>query len=250
MRSLVFREIVAWGSMPIVAVLIGILIWRKAYRGFPYFFNYMIVGEAVGVIRLCFFGRYSRTYFYTYWATDLLIAIAALLATYELFVRRLFPRFHSVRFYRLLFPVAGVVVVLLGVPAALQLNGLWIIIRAIHVFAVLRAAVLVFFVALMIFMGRHWGRYEFGIGLGLGIEAAAQLLASASWTQAVFIRWLTTLLPVMAYDVACVIWLVTFSGPEKAKSTSGEPISGDLVREARKWEQTLKESLTQKKHSD
>lgn len=236
--------------MPVLAVLAVLLVRRKAPKEFPFFFSYIIVGVVVGVVRLCLYSPRSIVYIYAYWITDVLIAIVALLATYELFVRRLFPRFHAVRFYRYLFPITAVIIALCAVPAALQLNRLGVIIRSIHVFEFLRVAILLFFVGLMLLMGRRWTRHEFGIALGLGIQASAVLLTSASWTQGARIRTLTVQLPVIAYDIACLIWLVTFLQPEKFTPPPTRPVSPEVLGEARKWQETLKESLTSKKNPD
>ncbi|HEY6351527.1 MAG TPA: hypothetical protein VI636_19155 [Candidatus Angelobacter sp.] len=248
--SVIFRGIITWGSMPMLVGVATLLVWRKSVRQFVYFFYYVIIGELTGVVRLCLHDRYSRIYYYTYWITDLLVAIAAFLATYELFVRRLFPRFYTVQFYRYLFPTAATVIVFLAAPAALELNQLRIIIRAIHVLGVLQVAVLVFFVSLMVFMGRRWERYEFGIALGLGIQSAALLLTSASWTQGPRIRAITTELPVVSYDIACLIWLITFLKPERHSYAATVPVSPEVLQEAKKWEETLKGSLTKKKDPD
>ena len=249
MHSSILREIINWASMPALAVLAGMLIWRKAFRKFPYFFNYIIVGELIVIVRLCLYDPYSRVYFYAYWTTDLLIAIAAVLAVYELFVRRLFPRFHSVRFYQYLFPTAAVLIALIAAPAVLQLKQIWIIIQAIHVLRVFRAAMFAFFFGLMVFMGRQWGRYEFGIAAGLGLQDAAQLVTSASWTQNSRIHVLTTQLPVISYDIACLIWLITFARSDKARPVIGAPVSPEILEEAQQWKKTLKGSWTGKKRN-
>lgn len=232
--------------MPALAVLTVILIWRKVPRQFPFFFYYIILGVLIGIVRLWLYGP-SPVYFYVYWITDLLIAIAAFLATYELFVRRLFPAFHTIRLYRILFPVAAAVIALGAVPGAIQLHRMWIVLRTIHVFEVLRVAILIFFVGLMVFMGRQWRRYEFGIALGLGIQASALLITSARWARSS--AALASSLPVISYDLACLIWLITFSKPEE-QSAPAKAVSPEVIQRARKWEETLKESLTKKRHSE
>jgi hypothetical protein len=248
---LVLAKIIGWAALPMLAVLAGLLIWRKTLRQFPYFFYYVVVGELIGIVRLIFYNFYDprgRLYFYIYWITDLLIAIAAFLTSYELFVGRLFPRFRAVRFYRYLFPGAAMVVACLAVPAALQRNHISIVLTAVHVFEVLRVTVLLFFVGLMIFMGRHWGRYEFGIALGLGILASALLITSARWTQNSAV--LSSLLPVTAYDFACLIWLITFAKAERSIEVANQEVRPELVQTARQWEETLKDSFASKKRSE
>ena len=248
--SAILRSIIALGSMPLLVAIAAMMIWRKTVREFLYFFYYLIVGEVTGAIRLSLYDPYSRVYYYAYWITDILMAIAGFLATYELFARRLFPRFYVTQLYRYLFPAAAIVIVFIAAPATLQLNELWVVIKAIHVLSVLRATVLVFFVGLMVFMGRQWGRFELGIALGFVIETSALLLTSASWTQGPRIRAMTTELPVASFDIACLIWLITFLKPEKPVPIPAGSISPELLTEARKWQEAAKGSLTQKKDSE
>jgi len=98
---------------------------------------------------------------------------------------------------------------------------------------------------LMVLMGRNWTRYDFGISLGFGIQAAIALLNSAVRTWLHHSSTILDNLEFIAYDVACLIWLITFWKPEK----SPPPVSGDhftpaTLDEAKKWEDTLKDFLT------
>jgi len=107
--------------------------------------------------------------------------------------------------------------------------------------------VLIFFVGLMIFMGRRWTRYELGIAMGLALQASAVLITSAIYSP--FVRSLLERLPVIVYDIACILWLVTFLKPETFESPPTAPISREIIEETKKWEHTLKKSLTRKKSS-
>ncbi|HLJ26347.1 MAG TPA: hypothetical protein VKY85_06540 [Candidatus Angelobacter sp.] len=244
----VFWQFVGWFSLPVLAILAGALAWRKAYREFPFFFYYIIAAEAVGLGRLFVYYYLSRSaYAYTYWVSDALITLFALLTTYELFLRRLFPRFHKTRFYRGLFPLAAVLLSILTAPIALQTNQLHRLLVTLHVLDFLRVAILLFFVGLMLAMGRHWSRSEFAIALGLAVQAAVLLTTFAIWTKNPDIHGLVDQLPTIAYDVACLIWLVTFLRPEQATPVLTAAVSPEILDQARKWEETLKESVTGKK---
>lgn len=240
-------QVIAWLSLPVLAMLAALIIWRKAVREFPYFFFYVALDEVVGLVRLAFYNPTSRLYFYTYWTTDVLIAVFAFLSSYELFMNRLFPRFHKIRFYRYLFPVAALITTLIAVPAALQVQKGLHLLAAIHVLEVLRVTVLIFFVALMIFMGRRWNRYELGIALGLGIQASAVLATSAIWARSPFAKNILNWLPVVAFDIACLIWMITFLKPKEQVVSLGDPMKPEVLTEVRKWEENLKDSITGKK---
>ena len=74
----------------------------------------------------------------------------------------------------------------------------------------LRAAVVFFFVALMTFMGRKWEMKEFGIAVGFGLDVAISLASVAFWSQASKRSSLVSRIPVIAYDIACIIWIYCF----------------------------------------
>jgi hypothetical protein len=247
MLGVALKDTINWFSLPILALLAGILVWRKTTREFPYFFCYVVVGESVDVTRLWAYYHWYRGYLFVFWTTDVLIAIFTFLVAYELFVRRLFPRFYAVRFYRYLFPLAGFCIALIAAPSALVNSKVSLLLTLIHGLEILRVTVLLFFVGLMILMGRHWGRYEFGIALGLGIQASAMLVTSANWTRSLMSPHLTDRLPVVAYDVACLAWLLTFLRSERMSTIPANAIKPEVLQEAKRWEDTLKKSLTGKK---
>jgi hypothetical protein len=56
-------------------------------------------------------------------------------------------------------------------------------------------------------------------------------------------------LPVVVYDLACLIWLITFMRPEKPAVAPTAPVGPEVVHQAREWEAALKDSLTKKKRA-
>lgn len=250
MPAQVLEQIVGWFSLPALAVLVGILIWRRVPSDFLYFFNYLLANEVVGFLRLWFYYARYRSYNLVYGISDLFIVLFAFLASYELFIKRLFPRFYAIRFYRYLFPAAAVVITLSAVPTALHSPRSLVLANTIHVFDILRVATLVFFIALMTFMGRHWTRYELGIAMGFVVEASGLLVTSAVWMQKPFMRHLLDQLPPVSFDIACLIWLITFLKPENPTTAASGPISPEVLAEARKWQKAAKGSVTQKKDSE
>lgn len=246
----IFVQLVGWFAVPVLVLLAGILVWRRVPREFPHFFNYVTINALVGLARLWAYHAGLRIYAVIYWPSDVLVSIFAFLATYELFVRRLFPRFSSIRLYRFLFPAAAIAIALIAVPAALETHKISIPTTTIHIFDILRVATLIFFVGLMVFMGRQWTRYEFGIAAGLIIEASALLMTTFVWSHAVIVRHVLDQLPVIAFDVACLIWLITFLKPENPAPAAVALIDPQVIQEAKKWEETLKGSIGKKKDSD
>jgi len=124
------------------------------------------------------------------------------------------------------------------------------LITLLHTSDFLLTAVLLFFVGLIVFMGRRWEQYEFGIAFGLGVNAAALLATFAIFSKFVPLHGILRELPVFGEDAASVIWLVTFLRPERSKAIPAESITPEVLEEARKWKETLKGSLSRNKNSD
>lgn len=229
-----------WLGLPALALLAIFLIYRRWYRVFPFFLIYVIATEMIGLIRLAVL-RFPQIYDKVYWISDTLIAAGAFLATYELFFKRLFPVFYRVRFYRLLFPAVAILVTTAAVLIALLGGHFSILGTVIHIYEFLRAMVLLFFVVLMLVMGRHWDKQEFGIAIGFGLDVSFSLILLGTWIQtsrrsAVIAGW-----SVIAYDVACLIWLYVFWSAPKATLTGSLP--PDALDEAKKWEGSLKDFI-------
>lgn len=227
--------------------------WRRAYRELPFFFLFVISSLLLGVLRYValYAWRHNEDfhiyYFYVYWITELAAAVPVALALYEIFLRRLFPSFQKVRFYRNLFPLAAVTIFLLTVITALQSSDKHAaLVTASHGADFVRTAILVFFVALMAFMGRQWNRYDFGIALGFGLQAAVALADTAVGFKFHNLPALLNNIDIIVYDITCLIWLITFWKPEKAlvTDTADKRIAEDALRQAREWKEALKDFRT------
>jgi hypothetical protein len=240
-------QAIYWSPTLALTALMVILAWRRLAREFPFFFSYIVVAWAKDLADFVAYHKSPGAYFYTYWISHLVSAVFILLATYELSLTRLFPRFYKVGFYRHLFSVAALIAIGVGVSAAYEGSGLKVVPQAIHVINILQVIALLFFVGLMQFMGRQWARYEFGIALGLGVNAVAFVIFFVIFLRSGPLHGMMRELPTVADALVCLIWLVTFLRPESPTAPPIAPVSPEVLDQARKWEKTLKESLTAKK---
>lgn len=237
--------LIDWFALPSLALLACILLYRKLYREFPLFFCYVVVTEMVGLARYAASKASPGVYSYVYWISNLVVVLFAFLASYELFVRRLFPRFYKVRFFRILFPLAAILVNVLVVIAAIYGNHKRLLLLSARTGEFLRAAVVFFFVALMTLMGRKWEMKEFGIAFGFGLDVAISLASVALWTQASKRSPLVKRIPVIAYDIACIIWLYCFlRAPDSEPAVPTAPLAPGALHEAKKWEESLKDYIS------
>lgn len=236
------REIVDWVSLPLMAVLAGILARRRLHREFPFFFTYLVATGVVGLVRLASLASSPRIYFYVYWISGLLLAIFNVLVVHELFVLRLFPRFFRVRVYRYGFAAVVAAIVLGSWIMAMESGDKY---RALvienRVFDFVIVTMLFFFVSLMLIMGREWTRYDFAIAFGFVIANVGDFIASAMWVRTHYKQSLVEEIAPLAFDVACLIWLYCFWSAEKpSRRTAPATLKPEMVQEARRWEAVLK----------
>lgn len=245
-----FRYFFSGLSLPVLAALIGIFAWRRLYRKFPLFFSYIIITALVTISRFLGYSMMTqRSYAYLFWISSIVASVFAIMAVSEIFLGRLFVGFFHVQFYRYLFPIAFFVIILCAILTALFAPDKWAMFGVIdRVLTVARAALLGFFVALMLAMGRQWTRYELAIGFGFGIHAAASFFTSAMWVQPRYRNGMVNDLPRIAWDIACIIWLVAFGRIEKATDgASTIVIDPDILNQTQRMEKTLKDWLTFKR---
>jgi hypothetical protein len=200
--------------------------------------------ELVGLTRLAASGAPALVYRYVYWISNIIVVLFSLLAAYELFVKRLFPGFYKIRFFRYLFPSIAILVNIGMVLLAIYGNHKRLLLLTARAGEFLRAAILVFFVSLMALMGRQWEKREFGIAAGFGLDVSTSLAALAIWStpsrNALFSR-----LPVIAYDIACIIWIYCFwDAPKSEPAAPTAPLSPAALHEAKKWEESLKDYMS------
>jgi hypothetical protein len=244
MPQILVMEFVRW--FPVVAVfwLAAVFAWRRLWRELPLFFVYLIASLLFVATRYVALYLGRKPYFYTFWISDLVASIVVFFPLYEVFVRRLFQRFQRVRFYRRLFPLTAVVILVLTIFAAADAQDKSAAFQAAsRAFDFMRTAVLVFFIGLMMFMGRQWDRYDLGIALGFGVQAALALADSAVQARMHSTPSILYTAELFAYNLSCVIWLITFWKPKNAPHGTPAELDPQILHEARTWEATLKNWL-------
>lgn len=237
--------VIDWFALPSLALLACVLFYRNQQRQFPLFSLYVVAAELVGLTRLAASGAPSLIYRYVYWISDIVVVLFSLLAAYELFVKRLFPGFYKVRFFRYLFPMVAILVNIVVVLLAIYGNHKRLLLLAARAGEFLRAAILIFFVSLMALMGRRWEKREFGIAAGFGLDVSTALAEVAIWSHTPSKNALLNRLPVIAYDIACIIWLYSFwRAPKSEPAVPTAPLSTGTLHEAKKWEESLKDYIS------
>jgi hypothetical protein len=243
-------DYVVWLVALLLQVLImAIMIRRGLLREFPVFFAY----SAFQVFRSCLqftirHGLGYTEYFYTYWAGQAISTILAFAVTYELFS-------HAFRSYaglrnlgRLLFQIALVGLLLVGVLVAASDPGteahpaMTMVLLLERSADVVRVGLVLFLFAVSSYLGLRLRDRAFGIALGFGIYAAVILAGVALRTHlGEAAASAHSLIATASYTCALVIWLVYVLAPAREAVAVRVVPNTDLE----KWNRALVELLNQ-----
>lgn len=232
-----FTSVLTYLGPLLLLVVIGVMIYRKLYREFPFFFVYLLVVVLTELIRYVFFRlRMPLPFFYTYWITEALEVLLGFLVLYEVFLIRLFPGFNVTVIYRWLFPTMGISVLgltvwmFLGAPSTGPSKIVRVIGAATMALNFCQVSFLIFFAGLTVYMQRELGRYEAGIGTGFGIHAAVKLFVTGQWAGRSYASARLDQLPTISYLLAILIWLFFLSKSDPELENT--PITKEMVDKA------------------
>lgn len=234
-------------------VLTGILIWRKLYREFLFFFIYVTSSIGIAILRLSVGGNY-RTFFKTYWTTEAIYALLALLALHEAF-RWVFRPFFEKRWFWLFFPVVFLAIAIMaglyhfhGLPS--EANQ---VINLVLSFSLavnwVEAGIFVLFFLLVWFHGIRWRDYPFGIVVGFAVIAVGSL--ASRWARSEFgtkFNWLASYAPAVAYLLAVLLWIATFvRPPEPDPEWAINMTPEQMLHEVRQYTKVIERLLRRRK---
>ncbi len=228
----------------VVLVLVG----RRSYIQFQFFFFYLIFGAVSTAINLAV-REHAKYYFYSYWISEGLGVLLTFLAIQEAF-RSVFRNFYNLRWFKVSFPAVGILILLVALlravffrppnhsPLAVTLISLEIAV------GFLQFGVFCVFILLVRFFHMRWQQHAFGIVLGFGIAAAGSLVAFLLRSE--FGKNLDPMVRIatpLTYIIGVAIWLATFlrREPSGAAKGDGTPFTPEqMITEMRRHTQAVK----------
>lgn len=234
-----FYSLLSYLSPPLLLAVVGVMLYRRLYREFPFFFTYLVIVFSADVIRFILFQRRMVfPYFYVYWITEAIEVLLGFLVLYEVFLIRLFPGFNITVIYRRLFPALAVFVIALtawkffSAPSTGPSKVVAFIGAATLALSFCQVAFLTFFGGLMLYMSREWRRHELGIAVGFGVYGAVKLIVTSERAKHYYVAIKVEQIHNVAYLVAVVIWLfyLAKSDPEPEET----PITEEMVGQVEK----------------
>src|SRR5258708_2546711 len=205
-------------GVTLAVALVGVLLWRRAYREYPMFFTYVASSVLIALLRLSVSEDYEL-FFKVSWSTEALYALLVLLALHEVFYR-VFRSFFSIyRWFWVLFPTVVVIVTSVAVMRALrrppiQAPPLIAVILSTEIGVnVIQSAVFILFSAAIWFFQVRRRNYPSRIVDGFAVMALAGLAYQLRSVFGTRFNSLAKYSTSVAYLVAVLLWLYTFIQP-------------------------------------
>jgi hypothetical protein len=204
-----------WVSHPVLQVAVAVAMFRrKLHRVFPVFFTYLAAQTAIFCVLFPIqkLASYS-VYFYGYWICAGISLVLGFKVIYEIF-QDVFRPYHALKdLGSVLFKWAGLVMLLAAVviaaasPSAEQravIEAMLVLQRGVRV---IHCGLVLFLLVFARYLGVSWKQNSFGIALGFGSYAAAELGAFALYSSGRLGGNMVSAVDGISYSLAIIIWL-------------------------------------------
>lgn len=231
------QQVLWWIALPLQVWLLWQMVRVRAFQVYICFFVYTTFSVIATSLRYLVHNN-ENNYFYVYWATEAIFAGLGIAVIYEVY-QHVFRNLLRLRGFRVVFPLVVLATLALtiskaGVPIA---NETWImqmIVASEMGVRMLQVAMFLVLMGMTRLLGLPWRQHDFGIGAGFGLYSTFALFGSTKFSEigTTFSFW-WSVLSVLSYNVAVLIWLWYFSTPIKTESSRSEepPLSlQDLER--------------------
>jgi hypothetical protein len=235
-----FAFLALWITHPLLqGTVAAIMLRRKLYRTFPYFFAYVVFQIIAFAVTFPFRDdRFYQIFFNFYWFTTAISVVLGFLVIREVFLD-VFRPYHTLRdLGSVLFKWAGLVMLMVaGVVAASAPTGsgdpvVNAILTSQRSVRVVQCGLVLFLLVFARYLGVNWRQKSFGIALGFGSFALVELSLVAVTTH-LNIQILSSFVNMITYNLAILTWL----GYMMVKSPAREE-AASMLRPQR-WEHSL-----------
>jgi hypothetical protein len=203
------------------------------------FFSGVALATILNLHHFTAIGERAQTlaYIYTYWAAYIAGAVAIFLAVQEIFNELMSPVPGLQRLGIIAFRWVSIASVVISIGAALPVregSDLFSLVgtQMMKCTSIMELCLLAFLALTIHSLGRSFGSVMFGIGLGFGLEAASQLIASALLARHPGLYSMGNLILEVVTIATFTIWTAYFFAPEPAaeRNAATLPVSSPLIR--------------------
>ena len=230
-----------WIAHPVLqAGVSAVMCWRKQHRTFPIFFSYVI--SQILIFCILFpvqtHGSY-RLFFYSYWVSSVLSLTLGFAVIHEIFLN-IFRPYHTLKdLGTVLFKWAALVLLLVaGVVAAASPGSaegplVQAVLTVQRCVRVIQCGLVLFLLVFSRYLAVSWRQQSFGITMGFGSFAAAELIVVALNASGYMPERAISAWNMIAYNAAILVWL----GYSLGKSVAREPSVRVLA--SHRWDRGL-----------
>ena len=205
-----------WVAAPALQIWVAVVLRRRRLdKEFPFFFKYLIFQVATNLALLALHSHY-KPYFYAYWSFQALNTILEFAIIYEIFGHLFRPYPYLRDFARVLLRWAGSLLLVIAMlfaltSAAHEAPVIMAVMKVQQSVNLVQCGLLFFLLWFCPYLGITRRHYLFGVALGFGVIASAELASFATrmFTGAVA-NEVFNLLLMSASNWAVAIWLVYF----------------------------------------
>jgi hypothetical protein len=234
-------QLVLWCAHPVLQLgVAGVMVRRKLYRRFPVFFRYVLCQVAIfaALFPVYLSGSY-KPFFYGYWISAAISLVLGFLVIQEIFLD-VFQPYHTLKdLGAVLFKWAGLVMLLAAgvVAAASPATSQGPLVEAVSTVQrcvrVIQCGLVLFLLVFSRYLGVSWRQRSFGIALGFGGFASAELFAVALNASHYLSETSTGIINMCAYNLAILTW----AGYMWANDSTREPVT--MLLKSQRWDQSL-----------
>lgn len=236
-----FAYYALWIAHPVLqSTVVGTMYWRKLHRSFPVFFSYVLSQIVIFAIVFPVFLKGSYAAFFYVYAACIGVSVAiGFKVIYEVFLD-VFRPYHTLKdLGSVLFKWAGLVMLLVaGVVAAASSSTeqgplLQAVMTGQRCVRVIQVGLIIFLLVFSKYLGVSRRQHSFGIALGFGSFACAELMLVALRAGGYLTETSASMANMAAYNATILTWLAYVA----AKSPARE-VSASLLMSQR-WDQSL-----------
>jgi hypothetical protein len=229
-----------WWAQPVLqSVVAGVLWRRKVHKQFPVFFSFLLAQVVNFVVLYPLYGRSSTYawYFYLYWTGQAVTAVLGFKVIHEIFLD-VFRAYHALKDLGTpVFKWAGAVMLLVSVVVAASSSMKDPITHAVTTLersvSTVQVGLILFLIIFAGFLGVSRKQLSFGIALGFGSMALADLMLYALYAGKFIGNNHLDLLNMLCYDLSALVWIAYSSLATAVHELSVNPLR------TQRWERSL-----------
>jgi hypothetical protein len=234
-------QLALWIAHPLLQLSVAaVMFYRKSHKVFPVFFAYLISQILMfSILFPVFQSEYIEIFFYAYWSCAAISLAIGFKVIHEIFLD-IFRPYHTLKdLGSVLFQWAALVMLLVaGVvaaasPVAAQGPLVQAVLTVQRCVRVIQCGLILFLLVFSKYLGVTWRQHSFGIALGFGSFASAELTLLALYASAHISQPALSLFNMLAYNGAILIWLTYAWIKSPARDASASLLM------SQRWDQSL-----------